>query len=502
LPINSARAPLIALLVALLNSVFTAQAPQTPAPYTVLSREGRRPLAVRVIGGQEMFAVDDLARLFGLALREDTIAGGLTITVRNQSIILSPNQELVSVAGRLISLPAPPVREGRAWFVPLDFVSRALGPVVGTRLELRKPSRLVILGDLRVPRVAGRVEPQGSLARVTFDVAPPMPHTVTQDGNRLLLRFEADALDATLPITTSPELVQSIRLEGPTAIALDLGPRFGSFKSSDLPGDRGGTRILIDVIAQTTETAPVTPPPPPADVPSLLDLAPPGGLRSVVIDPGHGGDEEGARGAGGLTEKAVTLNVARRLKAALEARLGVRVILTRDGDNAVGLDQRAALANNNKADLFISLHANASVRPSVAGAGVYYLSLDEYGDEAMRAAAAPRETLPVFGGGTRDIEVVAWRFAQAKHIRQSAAIARAVEASLRGKVPVSARAIQQAPLRVLVGANMPAVLVEMGFLSNPGQEKQLGADDFQNIVVQALVEAIIQFRDTTTGASR
>ena len=166
---------LAALLVALLTSVFTAQAPQTPAAYTVLSREGRRPLAVRVISGQEMFAVDELARLFGLALREDTIAGGLTITVRNQSIILSPNQELVSVAGRLISLPAAPVRDGRAWFVPLDFVSRALAPVVGTRLELRKPSRLVIVGDVRVPRIAGRVEPQGALARVTFDVAPPTP---------------------------------------------------------------------------------------------------------------------------------------------------------------------------------------------------------------------------------------------------------------------------------------------------------------------------------------
>lgn len=495
---------LAALLVAFLTSVFTAQAPQSPAAYTVLSREGRRPLAVRVINGQEMFAVDDLARFFGLALREDTIAGGLTLTVRNQSIILSPNQELVSVAGRLISLPAAPVREGRAWFVPLDFVSRALAPVVGTRLELRKPSRLVIVGDVRVPRIAGRVEPQGTLTRVTLDVAPPTPHTVAQEGNRLLLRFEADALDATLPVTTSPELVQGIRLEGATAIAVDLGPRFASFKSSDLPGDRGGTRIVIDVIAQTTETAPpvTPPPPPPQDVPSLLDLAPPGGLRSVVIDPGHGGEEVGARGAGGLTEKDVTLSVARRLKVALEGRLGVRVILTRDIDHAVGLDQRAAVANNNKADLFISLHANASVRPSVAGAGIYYLSLDEYGAEAMRAAAAPRETLPVFGGGTRDIEVVAWRFAQARHIKESAAIARAVEASLRGKVPMSARALQQAPLRVLVGANMPAVLVEMGFMSNPAQEKQLGGDEFQNTVVQALVEAIVQFRDTTPGASR
>ena len=487
------------MLCALLFGIIGISAqPQPPAPYTVLSREGRRPLPVRVVNGQEMFAVDDLARLFGLALKEDTIAGGLTITIRNQTIILSPGQELASVAGRLVSLPAPPVRDGRAWFVPVDFVSRALAPVIGTRLELRRPSRLIVTGDIRAPRVAGRIEPQGSLVRLTFDVAPPTPHTVAQEANRLLLRFEADALDASLPTTTAPDFVQAIRLEGATAIALDLGPRFVSFRTSDLPGERGGTRIVIELLGPTTEPAPPAqpPPPPPQDIPSLLDLSPVGGLRSVVIDPGHGGGEDGARGANGLAEKTVTLSVARRLKAALEGRLGVRVILTRDSDNAVGLDERAAVANNNKADLFISLHANASVRPAVAGASVYYLSLDEYGAEAMRAAAAPRETLPVFGGGSRDIEVVAWRFAQARHIEQSGAMARAVEASLRARVPMSARAMQQAPLRVLVGANMPAVLVEIGFMTNPEQEKALGSDEYQNAIVQALVEAVVHYRDT------
>ena len=497
MPTNRARALSAALLIASLTGASAAQAPQPPAPYTVLSKEGRQPLPVRAISGQEMFAVDDLARLFGLTLREDAIAGGLTITLRNQTIILSPNQELVSVAGRLVSLPAAPVREGRAWFVPLDFVSRALAPIAGTRLELRKPSRLIVTGDIRAPRIAGRVEPQGALVRVIFDVAPPTPHTVVQEGNRLVLRFEADALDVALPPTTAPELVQNIHLEGTTAIAIELGPRFASFRTSDLPGERGGTRIIIDVIGRTTEPAqPTAPPPPPQDVPSLLDLVPPGGLRSVVIDPGHGGAEPGARGRAGLTEKTVTLNLARRLKAALEGRLGVRVILTRDSDTAVGLDRRAAVANNNKADLFISLHANASVRSAAAGAGVYYLSLDDYGDEAMRAAAAPRETLPVFGGGSRNIEVVAWRYAQARHIGQSAAVARAVEAALRGRVPMSARPIQQAPLRVLVGANMPAVLVEIGFVTNPEQEKTLGGDEYQNLVVQALIDAIVHVRDS------
>jgi len=489
------------VIVCALTGLAAAQAPSSPAPYTVISREGRRPLPARVFNGQEMFAVDDLARLFNLGVKEDTIAGGLTITTRGQSILLSPNQEIASVAGRLISLPAPPARDGAAWFVPVDFVSRALAPVAGTPLELRKPSRLILVGEIRMPRVAGRIEPLGAVARLTFDVAPTTRHSVTQDANRLLLRFEADAIDAALPASSAPELIAGIRPEGAAAIAIDLGPRYASFRASDLPGDRGGVRIVIEVLAKTTDTAPApTPAAPPSDAPPLLDLVPAGTIRTVVIDPGHGGTDNGARGPAGTLEKIVTMAVSRRLKGALEARLGVRVILTRDGDTAVGLDERAAVANNNKADLFLSLHANASVRPAVAGAEVFYLSIEEYGDEAQRAASSAREALPVFGGGVRDIEVVPWRMAQARHIERSGLFGRSVEETLRGRVTMSPRALMQAPFRVLVGANMPAVLIELGFLTNPAQEAQLASDAYQNEIVQALVEAIIRFRDGRISA--
>jgi N-acetylmuramoyl-L-alanine amidase len=140
------------------------------------------------------------------------------------------------------------------------------------------------------------------------------------------------------------------------------------------------------------------------------------------------------------------------------------------------------------------------MRPATSGAQVFFLSLEEYGDAAQRAAHGDSESLPVFGGGTRDIELIPWDMAQARYIQESAALAQAVGASLRERVPISPRAIQQAPFRVLVGANMPAVLVEMGFLTNPDQEKQLRSDDFQNTLVQALVESITRFRDARIAA--
>lgn len=498
-----ARTGIAALLLVLCTGPSAAQAPQTAAPYTVITPEGRRPLPARQMSGQEMFAIEDLSRIFGFTVAENPLAGGLTVAARGGTIVISPGQDIVSVAGRLVSLPAAPARDGRAWFVPVDFVARALAPVAGTRVELRKPSRLILVGDIRLPRVAARIEPAGAVARVTIDVAPATPHTVVQDSTRLLVRFEADALDATLPPSPAPDLIAGLRLDAPATLVLDLGPRFTSFRSTEQPAAGGASRILIEVLAATTDTPPA-PAPAPAEPPPLLDLVPPGALRTVVIDPGHGGAEDGAKGPGGHLEKNVTLGVARRLKASLEARMGVRVILTREGDGTVGLDERAAVANNNKADLFISLHANASVRPSATGAEVFYLSLAEYGEEALRAATGPREALPVFGGGSRDIEVVQWQLAQARHIEQSAALANLMEAALRARVTMSPRALQQAPFRVLVGANMPAVLVELGFMTNAEQEKQLTSEAHQGALVEGLVAAIVGFREqrTRTGGNQ
>jgi N-acetylmuramoyl-L-alanine amidase len=472
----------------------------TAVAYTVFSREGRRPLPVRTLAGQEMFALDDLARLFELTLREDAAAGGLTVGTRAQSIVLTAGQPIASVGGRLISLPAAPARDGRAWFVPTDFVPRALGPALGTRVELRKPSHLILVGDVRVPQVAGRVEGAGAQARVTFDVAPSTPHTLVQEGTRLVLRFEADALDAALPGSGLPDLVQAVRPgETPAAVVIDLGPRAASFKSAETPGDRGSLRLSIDIAPQAADQAPATPPPPLPPAPPLIDLAPSGGLRTIVLDAGHGGEDEGVRGPGGTLEKNVSLSVATKLRAALESRLGVRVILTRDADRSVGVDERAAVANNNKADLFISLHANASFRAATAGAEVYYLSLEEYGEEGQRVAHGDADLLPVFGATPRSIEVTPWDLAQARYIDQSAALAGTMAAALKEQVPVRSRAVSQAPFRVLVGTNMPAVLVEMAFLTNPEQERAATTDTYQNAVVQALVSGIVRYRDQGSG---
>jgi N-acetylmuramoyl-L-alanine amidase len=251
-----------------------------------------------------------------------------------------------------------------------------------------------------------------------------------------------------------------------------------------------------------TPGAPAPPPAPPS-APGTPDTPFPGlpfdpssgGVRTVVLDPGHGGEADGTEGPGGTLEKNVTLQVSRKVKALIESRLGLRVVMTRDDDQTLDQDARAAIANNNRADLFVSIHANAAVRATVKGAEVYYLSVDRADLEARRRLQDPAQALPQLGGGTRAIELILWETAQLRHLEESAGLAALVEAALRSRVEMSPRPVQQAPFRVLVGANMPAVLVEIGYLSHPEEEKALASSAHQDTVALAIFEAISTFRE-------
>lgn len=448
-----------------------------------------------MVGNQEMIALDELSSLFQVAVRDD--GGAITVGYKGRTVVLTPDQTIASVAGRLISLPAAPVRSGNRWLVPVDFIGRALAPIYDQRLELRRASHLLLVGDLRVPRVAIRLESQTATVRVTLDVTPTTTVAVTQLGQRLVLRFDADAIDALLPALPATGLVQGMHVADAANLVLDLSPRVSTFRSTTAPID-GGTRVTVEVVGNVeTTTGPAAPvPPATVDQPSPAALPSSGpGVRTVALDAGHGGEDTGARGAAGTLEKDVTLAIARRLKALLEARLGVRVVMTRDDDRAVPVENRSATANNNKADLFISLHANASFKPEVAGASVTVAAFRQ-ADLTMDVLAPER--LPVFGGGLRTIEVIPWNLAQIPHRDESERLARTVLDALSRSVPVSPRAFERAPLRVLESANMPAVLVEVGYLTNASQETALASAELQGTLGQSLLDAVVAFRSGAT----
>jgi N-acetylmuramoyl-L-alanine amidase len=488
-PVGLLRAAVLTAAAAV--SLTAHPASQSAATtYAIYSAAGRKALPFRTVSGVDIVALDQVATIFGLKVAEDALVGGLTVRGRGQPVLLFPEQSFASIGpGRIVRLPAPVQRDRSAWFVPVEFIRLALGPALNVRVEIRRPTHLIVVGDVRVPRVTGRFERQGPHGRVVLDVEPPAPHQVTRDGTRVTVRFDAVALDSG-PITgLVPEFVAGARTEG-VSVVLTLGP-----SAVDLRVDAADpARLVVDLLsAAPPAPAAVAPRSPPVERP-LTALPVAGGIRTIVIDPGHGGEDAGARGRGGAIEKDLVLGLAQRLKSEIESRFGFRVLLTRERDENVPVDRRTSLANNNKADLFISLHANASVRPDVKGAQVMSLKLEDY--RGRPDAIRPAEpVVPVVGGGTRAIDATPWDLAQLPFAEKSATLAAIVARHLTERgVALFTRPVVALPLRSLVGANMPAILLEAGFLSNAEDERLLADQARSAAIVEALLGAINEVR--------
>jgi N-acetylmuramoyl-L-alanine amidase len=220
------------------------------------------------------------------------------------------------------------------------------------------------------------------------------------------------------------------------------------------------------------------------------------GIKRIVVDPGHGGKDCGATSCRRIAEKDITLALAKALKENLEARIGCKVILTRTGDQFLTLEERTRIANEAKADLFISIHANAHVDKNLSGVETFFLNFAKDQESARVAAlenAPSRRSMS-------DLKVLLERLLFSTKINESAALARQVQRNIVAKLrakgdKVRDLGVKQAPFRVLLGAQMPGVLIETGFITNPEEEMRLNNAQFrQNLVkgISAGVESYIK----------
>src|SRR5688572_17105179 len=178
---------------------------------------------------------------------EDAPTGGVTVSYRGRTIVLSAEQSIASVNGRIVTLPGPITRAGRRLMVPVEFLSRALGPIYDRRIDLRRPSRLLIVGDMNVPRVVARIDAVGPPTRAIIEVTPPAAVTVASDAGRAIVRIDADALDLTLP--AGGGLIEQIRAgDQPNTVAVVLGGGAGTPRTATITSD-GAARVMIDVPA-------------------------------------------------------------------------------------------------------------------------------------------------------------------------------------------------------------------------------------------------------------
>jgi len=246
-----------------------------------------------------------------------------------------------------------------------------------------------------------------------------------------------------------------------------------------------------------------SPPPEAASVSPLADEQIPAssqaGLRTIVIDPGHGGQATGTIGPGGVAEKTITLDIALRLRELIYRRLGLQVRLTREADVDLENVTRTEMANHWEADLFLSIHVNGFRATAVRGPETYFLSTSA--SDATARRALEREdgdqaaTAPAEPGAASGLEFILWDLAQTQHLRESSLLAESIQAEMNDLYRIRDRGVKQAPFTVLRGATMPAVLVEVGYLSNPEDAAMLTDPDVRQRIAESLFRAISSFRE-------
>jgi len=456
----------------------------------------RRELTPVVRGGVELVAVRDILPWLGpVAIREDPRARALTISVEGRDVTIYEKKSLASVGGDLRLLSSPVLYEDGRWLVPVDSLSRLLGPLLKKRVDFRAASRVLLVGNVDVARVGVKTSVSGDSVRVVLESSQKVPFRVEQQAGRVMVTIPKDAVDvAYQQERLTGGIVDLIQYLGGKdhSFVFNLGQRFLQLKAAE---EATPPRLVLEFQARpvapgAVAVAPSAPPPSPT---APVET---GGVRTVVIDPGHGGEEVGAKGPAGTLEKDVTLSIARKLRAAVANSLGLQAFLTRDRDEEIALDERAAVANNYKADLFVSIHANASRSLGAKGSEVYFLTYHASDEEGRRMAAleggafTPGTPAPASG----DLALILWDMAQAEHLEESSALASRIQEELAEVTGSQGRGVKQAPFRVLVGAAMPAVLVEVAFISNAEEERLLVSDAYQSKVVAALVRGISRYQ--------
>ena len=379
--------------------------------------------------------------------------------------------------------------------------------------------------------VSTRIWPAKDYTRVTLESKNEIRYSLFTLNNpeRLVLDLEGIEMSAALAdlnnkVTPEDPYVDKLRAginrPGVTRVVLDLKAQVKAQAFSLKPVASYGHRLVLDIypavapdplLALLQEEAvrkPLSVPPPvqqqaaPADTLALKSSPLPRQtvtrFATIVIDPGHGGEDPGARGRRGSNEKDVTLTIAKRLKAMIDQEPGMRAVLTRDADFYLALAARVEKARKVKADLFVSIHADAFVKPHARGSSVFALSERRATSEAARWLAKKENEADLIGGVNLDVKdrylaQTLLDLSQTATISDSLKLGRHVLNELGAINTLHKPQVEQASFAVLKSPDVPSILVETAFISNPDEEMRLNDEAYQDKLARAILNGVKRY---------
>jgi N-acetylmuramoyl-L-alanine amidase len=393
-----------------------------------------------------------------------------------------------------------------------------------------KGTEIIPVGDSLVKQIR-IAETQPGATRIVLDLSAPVQSSVSQlsNPNRLIIELRSVDKNEFSPITsaTNRVTIPEKQFEPPPsrAPAAIVGPKLqvprvllpapvpnavlertarATFKGPNAPPPdmSAATAKPAEIRSPSFETPLLKPPEPPSALAArrnstgeqsmtrVLGLK----LGRVVLDAGHGGHDGGTRGPSGLLEKDLVLDVSKRLGALIEARLGSEVVFTREDDTFIPLEERTRIANRHKADLFLSIHANSSPVKVASGIETYYLN---FTTEKAALEVAARENASS-ERSIYELRDLLQKIAMKDKLEESREFAAHVQSSLsalsaRTNVKSKDRGVRKAPFVVLIGASMPSVLAEIGFVSNPKDEGLMKKAEYRQKIAEALYKGVAQY---------
>jgi len=380
--------------------------------------------------------------------------------------------------------------------------------------SLRHGVKIVQVGDRQVKQIRiAEVSPKRT--RIVFDLLGSMEVNSSQlvNPDRLIIEFRPrgttlPALSATRSVISAPPTSPAVDRSPSTQVIKTVKTSDGLVVNSTTPSEPTSPAASIPEAPPRVTVAPS-----PSSNPKVAGVASPAkrgnstdsslvrvfGLKlgRVVIDAGHGGHDTGTIGPNGLMEKELVLDVALRLGKLVTDQLGAEVIYTRPDDAFIPLEDRTKIANREKADLFISIHANSSPEPTATGVETYFFN---FNSDKSGLELATRENA-TSSSSISDLNDLLHKAVLKAKLEESRAFAEQVQKSLWGSsVKMNARSrdrgVRQAPFVVLIGATMPSILAEIGFVSNPHDEKLLRRTQERQAIAAALLKGVLSYANT------
>ncbi len=480
----------LAMFGVLALALATILVAQTPEKATLRSQQGDADISTLELNGQLFVAADEFVKAMGGTIAPD--GPGFKVTLLGKPGAFAPDSQYGVVRDELIQMPTTPVVIETRPFVPWQFFRGFLASAGDLELSWSSQQKLFTVAPKVRESLSARlsVVEIEDISKVVVQLSGKTEYTITRKGLNYVIRF-LNPIGAPFAeqAYNNPHLAKATFKGNELDLQVTGADVVGSSYRLDDP-----FRVVIDLkkgVAAVEPTGPGR---------GSRSPAHSQGIKTIVIDPGHGGTDTGAIGPGGLQEKDMTLALAQKLSAVLARKLKVRVILTRETDEALQLTQRTAIANQYKADLFVSIHLNSSLRKGAKGTETYFLSL-EASDELARQAADRENEAETSTGATTitpdsaaDLKLILWDLAQQQYLKESSQLAETVQGELSKATQTENRGVKQAPFKVLVGATMPAALVEVGFISNPDEEAKLRSDQYQKLLADSIASAIERFK--------